>query len=380
MKRILALCLALVLVFGVVLTGCSSGNTEEPAEPSGQTQGADISELEAMIAEASKLPEFKLQAEKIDAKAIMAGKKVMSIPSNSSNPFATGGCERIGAILKELGATNFIWENQGTPAEWNAGIESAINQKYDFVQMYGGCDPGLVAGGYALLKQAGIPLMTTHFGKAGAPIESADYRLGMDFYKAGQLMAAWTIVKGGTDVKVAVLCEYDTESGPQIVQAMKDTYAKYAPEATVEFITVPINDWATKCQNETQNAIQRIPGLDYVVPIYDSMSQYVVPGIEMAGKTGEVKCISYNGTPFVLDLVREGKVEMVVGESIDWICHAAVDIMIRAIGGEEVVLDQKVPHYLFTKENVENAGVPAEYGKGYGDAYAAGYRALWGLE
>lgn len=387
MKR--KMTLLLVLVFAVFLTACSNtGSSDDTPAPGGSVpvveppdvSAADLSELEAMIASASQLPEFTLEEEIVDAKAIMTGKRVMMIPSNSSNPFATGGCELVCSLLEAVGAEGFVWENAGMPDEWNAGVQNAINQKYDFVSLYGGIDPGLVSASYALLQEANIPLMTAHFGAAGTDISTADWRVGMDFERAGQLMAAWTVLKGGTDVKVAVLCEYDTESGPIIVEAMRGIYEQYAPNATVEFITVPINDWATKCQNETQNAIMRIQGLDYVVPIYDSMLQYVVPGIEMAGKTGEVKTISYNGTPFTLDMVREGSVEMVVGESLDWIAYATVDTIIRAFDGNTEPIDEQVPHLIFTQENVETCGIPAEYGKGYGDAYIAGYETLWGLK
>ncbi len=332
------------------------------------------------LANFTEQPDFYYENDIVDAKSIMAGKKVMCIPSNSSLPFVTGVCECVCDILEELGAEGFIWENNGTPDEWQQGIQTAINQGYDFVSLFGCCNPGLVAGGYQMLQDAGIPLMTAHYGAAGADIDTADWRLGVDFYEVGCILAAWTIKNAGEDAVVAVLAEYDTESGPQLVQGMQDAYAKWAPNATVEYVNVPINDWATKCQNETQNAIQRMPGIDYVVPIYDSMFQYVVPGIEMAGKTGEVKTISYNGTPFCLDLVREGDAEMDIGECLDNIAYSSVDIIIRAFDGNTEQIDTKIPHYIFTADNAADAGVPAEYGKGYGDAYVGGYHHLWGMD
>ncbi len=39
-----------------------------------------------------------------------------------------------------------------------------------------------------------------------------------------------------------------------------------------------------------------------------------------------------------------------------------------------------IPFYLFDKSNAETAGVPAEFDKGFGDAYIKGYSKLWGLE
>ena len=404
-EKFLLLVLAVLFVLGITLTGCApvaeessdtasteasdtaddatdvSADTEESGEgyESSDDVAADLSDLQTMIDEVSEIPEFTLDLEPIDAKAVMTGKKVMTIPQNSSNPFATGAVQVINGVLEEMGAEVYTWENQGTPDEWAAGIQAAINQDMDFVQLFGGADPGLVAGSWTLLKEAGIPLMTTHFGAPGE-IATADYRLGVDFKHIGELLAAWTILEGGTDVNTTVFAEYDTESGPLIVEGFRETFEKYAPDAIVEFVNVPINDWAAKMQNEMQNAIQRNPDIDYLVTIYDSMLQWAVPAIELSGKTGEIKMISYNGTPFILDMVREGKVEMDIGESIDWIAYAACDIIVRDLAGVDVVLDQQVPRYLFTQENADTAGVPAEYGLGYGDAYIAGYKAAWGLE
>ena len=40
------------------------------------------------------------------------------------------------------------------------------------------------------------------------------------------------------------------------------------------------------------------------------MSQFVMPAIDATNSADQVKVIGFNGTPFVIDLVREGKVEM----------------------------------------------------------------------
>ena len=44
------------------------------------------------------------------------------------------------------------------------------------------------------------------------------------------------------------------------------------------------------------------PSINYILPIYDSMSQFVVPALRITGSEGSVKVASFNGTPFVLDL------------------------------------------------------------------------------
>ena len=51
--------------------------------------------------------------------------------------------------------------------------------------------------------------------------------------------------------------------------------------------------------------MQANPEINVVIPIYNSMSQFVVPAIRLAGKTGQVKVGTFNGTPFVLDYIQQ---------------------------------------------------------------------------
>ena len=96
---------------------------------------------------------------------------------------------------------------------------------------------------------------------------------------------------------------------------------------------MPIVDWATRIQPTVQGKLQADADLNYVIPIYDSMSTFVTPAIAIAGKRDSVKVATFNGTPFVLDLIRDGTVEMDIGENLDWIAHAMLDAEMRLLCG-----------------------------------------------
>ena len=72
-----------------------------------------------------------------------------------------------------------------------------------------------------------------------------------------------------------------------------------------------------------------------------------------------VKVATFNGTPFVLDLIRDGSVEMDIGENLDWIAHAMLDAEMRLLCGQEAIRDSKVPLRVFSAENVAEVGAPA---------------------
>jgi ribose transport system substrate-binding protein len=112
------------------------------------------------------------------------------------------------------------------------------------------------------------------------------------------------------------------------------------------------------------------------------MTQYAVAGLAVAGKAGKIPMNTFNGTPFALDLVREGKVAMNIGENEAWIARAMLDANMRAAIGQKVpdTTYDKAPLLVFTKDNVAAAGVPAKQSQGYGDQWQAGFDQLWGLK
>jgi ribose transport system substrate-binding protein len=106
------------------------------------------------------------------------------------------------------------------------------------------------------------------------------------------------------------------------------------------------------------------------------MSTFVTPAIAIAGKGESVKVVTFNGTPFVLDLIREGSVEMDIGENLDWIAHAMLDDEMRLLCGMAPITDSKVPLRIFTADNIAEVGSPADAAMGYGEAYVDGYLKL----
>ena len=108
------------------------------------------------------------------------------------------------------------------------------------------------------------------------------------------------------------------------------------------------------------------------------MSQFIVPAIQ--GANSKAKIVSYNGTPFVLDMMRDGDiVEMDVGKSLGWVGMAGIDADMRVLCGKGTVTKLNTPAYIFDKSNVATAGKPATFNDGYGDAHIAGFKKLWGL-
>jgi ribose transport system substrate-binding protein len=111
------------------------------------------------------------------------------------------------------------------------------------------------------------------------------------------------------------------------------------------------------------------------------MVQFALAAVTASGAGNDVKIVSFNGTPSVLKMIQDGTpVAMNVGENPEWLAYANMDQALRILAGEDPVSSEHTPARVFTKDNVDDAGTPPELGKGYGDAYIAGYEKLWGLQ
>jgi ribose transport system substrate-binding protein len=145
---------------------------------------------------------------------------------------------------------------------------------------------------------------------------------------------------------------------------------------------VPTTQWASGVQKEVSTGLQRDPGVNYLLPIYDAMTQFAAAGLQVAGKADKVGMASFNGTPFALQMVADGKLAMNIGENEVWIARGILDAAMRAAMDQPVPDDDyaKAPLLVFTKDNVASAGNPPTASDGYGDSYVAGFDQLWGLE
>jgi ribose transport system substrate-binding protein len=202
----------------------------------------------------------------------------------------------------------------------------------------------------------------------------------IDYFKAGQILADWTIWKTKANVNAVVIVSSEVYSTQSMVNGLEQQFKKECDHCKIRIVNVPIPEWSTQIQSTLQSVLLSDPTINYIIPIYDSMSQFVVPAITITGKRNSVKVATFNGTPFVLRMVQQGQVEMDLGENLDWVAHAVIDQEMRVLCNMEPLKDPKVPFYVFDASNAADAGNPPALSTGYGDAYKTGYAKLWGME
>lgn len=327
-------------------------------------------------------PEFVAPGEPFDIKQCAAGKKMLSIPNNSANPFLKGIIDRMKTVGDKIGLEVVEWENQGQPSQWVQGFDYAVRDGFDVIDLISGISPDTVEPQIKAANDAGIKVMTSHFYDPSFepnPLLSSSLPIG--FNEIGRILANWVTVNTEGKGRVALIVSREVPPTIPLVDGFTEELAENCPDCVIaQEINVGVAEWGTKIQPSVQSTLQADPDIDVVIPIYDSMSQFVVPALRLTGKLGQVKVATFNGTPFVLDFIQQGAVSMDIGESLDWIAYATIDGHMRDLCGLPVPDKLNVPFYIFDETNAKDAGTPAQFDTGYGDAYVGGFAKLWGLE
>ncbi|WP_431300202.1 sugar ABC transporter substrate-binding protein [Tabrizicola sp. BL-A-41-H6] len=341
----------------------------------------DVAAAKAMIDKYRIAPEFVAPGEPFDAKGCMAGKKIMVMPVSSANPFNKNIVQSMAQVAEPMGFEVVEWENQAVPTQWAQGMDHATNNGFDAVVLLGGVNPVLLGPQIAAAKAAGVSVQTAHLDDTTQePDASVDLAMRVAYHEVGGILANWTIAQTDGKVNALIVGSDEIVPTPAFVKGITDVLDACGEGCKYTYVNAPVPEWSTKIQPSVQSAVIADPTINYIIPIYDSMSQFVLPALTITGKAADVKIATFNGTPFVIDEIQKGNVEMDVGESIGWVARSILDGSMRKLCGMETKNELYVPFYIFDKDNAASAGTPAEFDKGYGDSYIAGYNKLWGLE
>ena len=360
-----------------ILAGCSE-SSDAAANGGGE---ADLGAAQAAIDKYSQPPTFEAPGDAFDATAVMRGKSIASIPVNSAIDFTQFYAKAAERIAKEVGFDFTTWPNQGSPTEWGQGIQKALSERADLIELFAGIDPAQIAPQMSQTTDAGIPVVASDgYDVTQEADDALAAAVNCPCSVAARVMADWAAVKTEGKGSFLVLTSSDVKASAASEEAIKDELASVCPDCEADYIDIPSADWATKILPQVQSALVADPDIDYVLPVFDTMSIWTVQAITQAGRQDRVRIATYNGTPSILDLMRGSDIiEMNVGQSNDWMAHLTLDQEMRVIGGLTTNPDATWPLYIWTHDNLDQAGNPASDSKGYGEEYQDGFRTLWGL-
>ena len=364
--------------------GGVDGNEAADGTARGTSSACDLHYVTKQIDDHKGIADWAYSGDPFGAKKA-AGKTIFSIQENSTNPFTNTIVAGMKDVADEIGMKLVDYPNQGERTQWIQGIQQAISQKVAVIVLSGGTiGPIYFKEQAAAADRAGIPIVTVvdrDLTQDAEPNTAA--RVGQPYAEAARLDADWIIKQTKCGANVLVITTNELIAGDINSKAAQDEFDKYCGDGCKKrFVNVPLSQWATKIGTTTQTEVSSNPDLNYVFPLYDAMSQFVVPAIQLGGGITRVKVATFNGTPGILRMIQTGDtVEMIIGENETHLGYAAMDQAMRLMTGVGPIGngDYGIPLRVFDDSNVGETGVPPQHGVGYGHQWRDGFLKAWGL-
>lgn len=382
--------LSAVTIFAAACGG-SSNNTpagSSGSDKSGSAGGSNgTSYATAQVSKSESVPNFTPPGPSVDVSSVR-GKSVFVIPL-VPNPFNQSIQNTMQYLAKKAGIKYTIYPNQGLVSQWVQAFNQALSKKPDLIILSTAPDPRELQPQLRAAKAAGIPVLVTHFydKTSPAPPKCLACAAGVTaletapFYEAGRAEADWMIADSGGHAHVLIVSSNDILPSQPTVAVIEKELKAHCPGCTYTDVNVPVSDWNTKVGSTVSAELQSHPEINYVDCLYDAMVQTAVPGVQLAGRAGQVKVVSYNGSTFALKYIQDGNIMgMDVGEPTVWIGYAVMDQAFRILSGAKALPNESTPIRIWDKSNISQAGNPPSLTQGYGNAYVPGYNKLWGVK
>lgn len=371
-----------VASLGLVAAACGSTSTSSSTSSTSKSSSsgsdaAGVAAATAFVNKYSGVPGFSAPGPAFHASKL-AGKKLFSIPASSSVPFVNTTDQDMGALAKKIGIDYIDYPNQQQQSQWVQGMDQAISDKVNAIDLLAGIPPESLAPQIAQAKAAGIPVLDTNERDKSQAIDpNVTAYTFAPFKLSGELMGAWAVEQEKGKANVLIVTSNADISSAAVQAGITQEMHATCPHCTILTTNVNPTDWATQLQSTVQGELAGHPNINYILPVFDSMALFITPAIQGANDTGKVFVASENGTPSVMDLIETGNIlTMDVGEDLEDVAAAGLDQAMRIMAGMKAG-NEVINVRVFDKSNISQAGNPVQGTEGYGNAYATGFAKLW---
>jgi ABC-type sugar transport system substrate-binding protein len=405
-KGVASLVLAVICAAALAACGSSSSSSSSAASGGGATTSSaatsaagtssgtgttasggsgGVAQAKQLVSQEEQPPKFTGPTSKVDiAKA--KGKTVYYVSLTEEIPALHEWGVVLGQQLQAAGVHIQKCDAKGSPDGITSCLTQALAAKPDMI-IAQALDTKFIASYIARAKSEGIKFVTAQTGTPGIPTVPGDLaEVTFDYPQVGRILADWFVADSGC-----------TKGGPQIITStssrqpsaaevagMQSEIKKLCPSLNVPSVqNVLIPDWPTKLATTTRSLLTSNPNLNYILPLYDGMTIYMVPAINgiIAAKS-RVKVGSFNATPVVIqnELAKPSPLAADVGGPNQWYGVALADNALRVLAGQAPVANENVPLRLFTRDNVGTIDPKKDESTWYGSVNPiCEYHKLWGL-
>lgn len=349
---------ASVVALSALLAGCSSAPASPDATADNVGGEVDVDVL-AQLDKYSAPVEITYDGEPF-AVGDAEGATVWWVTFYSGNPFLAAVGASFTEALESQGVTVVTCDGKGNPVDVNACISQAVGQGADAIQV-DGPEPKTYANALGAANDAGIPVLSgAAVDASGTLYDGLAAQSSQPFELTGELAADWIIRDSGGQANVLFLTVPDVIGSTQEEAAFSARIAEKCPTCTVSVEGVTLANWATDLATTTSAALLKNAEIDYVVPAFDPMTQFVAPAIQQAGKAQSVSVVTVNGSLQQMRDLQAGTVSAEVGIDLNALGYIEADQVLRVITGNTPLELAHAPVRIFDESNIGDLTIDEE--------------------
>jgi ribose transport system substrate-binding protein len=335
----------------LVLGACASADAGGDGGSSGSVPAAVADKL----ASYSEPQDLDYAGQPFDVSSAQ-GKTVWWVTQYSGNPFLATVGKNFKAAMDSAGVKVTECDGKGNPVDASNCLDQAVAQGAAAVQM-DGPEPTTYANSLPAAEAAGIPVMAGAGVDASTPLIPGQTGVSSQpFGLTGELAADWIIKDSGGKANVLFLTTPDVIGSTTEQEAFSKELEANCPDCTVTVKGVTLANWASDLGPATSAELVKNPNLNYVVPTFDPMTQFVNPAIQQTGKSSSVKVVSVNGNlAFMQDMAGGNSLtKALVGIDLNALGYIEADQMLRAMTGNKPLDRAYAPVRVFDTTTVKD--------------------------
>jgi hypothetical protein len=373
-------------VAGLLLAGCGLG-LSSGSPNSHKADTVNLSALAADVNQAAAIPSFSSYAASyggnITDPARLRGMKLMIIPGNSQLVVCEEIAEADAAIATDMGMTATIFPDDGATADLNNGIETAIDQHYNAIDLECDYDPTTTAAALGQAQSAGLAIAVYGATPQEAAATHITYTTTDAYALDAKVAAEEAVQQNGGKPFDAIAITSNAEPATAILQdALMAELKVICPACKVTDVNVEEPDWPADLSATVISSLHANPKVTVLFPDYAGMLAYMLAGIEGAHRTNDINTyLAFGGgTPFIqLQTVEPGEsvIQSDIGGYPPWTGYLLFLQTARALEHMPAIPSDVAigPDRAATPQNAVNVLTTG----GWGTDWVNGFRGLLGL-
>lgn len=375
----------------LALASCSTGTTSTSTFSTGGTavSSATLASLQSTIVQAEETPAFSAPGPPVSASALQ-GKSVLVMPVNSEIDACNTQAQDYKALGSQLGLNVTVFNDQGIPTQWMAGIEQATNDHDSAIVALCGVVPGLVASQLQAAHAAGLSFIDGNYNETNN-YAGLDGETGVNTQQGITDDTDYAILQqNGKPLHALVVTSSSIIQGQAGAAAAASAIHSACPsKCSVDNLDIPIQDWAvpgsTGVASQVHAQLEAHPDINAVIIVFDGMVQFAYNSVAEMHRPGlQIYTWGASRTVEAYMLEHGSIIAANSGPDQEWDAWEAMDQTIRLLSHQPAasVNNEVAPNRFWTEQNVsEFFGPGGTYGNtGFGGtAFINGFDNLWSV-